>query len=58
MKKIKVAFMVMPILAVCAWVSTSSAFVLGSGAFGSPDPTTGSMVMGWFDMDKNVVSLT
>ncbi|MBI4776298.1 MAG: hypothetical protein HY788_19310 [Deltaproteobacteria bacterium] len=27
--------------------------ITGPGAFGVPDPTLGSMVMGWFDIDKN-----
>ena len=53
MKTMKLAFMIMAALAVCALASTSSAYVLASGAFGSPDPTTGSMVMGWFDIHKN-----
>ncbi|MBI4773257.1 MAG: tail fiber domain-containing protein [Deltaproteobacteria bacterium] len=53
MKPMKLSLMVIFVLAVCAPASTSSAYVLASGAFGSPDPTTGSMVMGWFDIGKN-----
>ncbi|MBI4773256.1 MAG: hypothetical protein HY788_03580 [Deltaproteobacteria bacterium] len=49
MKK-KVAFWVIAVMAAFSMGATSWA---GSGAFGSPDPTTGSMVMGWFDIDKN-----
>ena len=55
MKKAKVTFVVMTILAACMMGTTAWAqgYDLASGAFGSPDPTTGSMVMGWFDIDKN-----
>ena len=55
MKKIKFTFMVMAVLAACAMATTTWAQPphFGTGAFGSPDPTTGSMVMGWFDIDKN-----
>ncbi|MBI4776709.1 MAG: hypothetical protein HY788_21445 [Deltaproteobacteria bacterium] len=56
MKKSKTASVLLAFLAVCALAGTGWAqfdYGLGSGAFGSPDPTTGSMVMGWFDIDKN-----
>ena len=56
MKKVKFMFVAAALLVACmmgtaAWAQGN--FGLASGAFGSPDPTTGSMVMGWFDMDKN-----
>ncbi|MBI4773260.1 MAG: hypothetical protein HY788_03600 [Deltaproteobacteria bacterium] len=63
MNKIRVMFAVMAVVAACLMATQSWAqpMVLdsfldvrrASGAFGSPDPTTGSMVMGWFDIDKN-----
>ena len=63
MKKTRIMFVAMAVLAACAMATPSWAtpaimesFLdtrLASGAFGSPDPTTGSMVMGWFDIDKN-----
>ena len=61
--KRKVTFIAIAILAACLMGSTVWAGVnhlvdyqrigLASGAFGSPDPVTGSMVMGWFDIDAN-----
>ena len=57
MKSMKVSFMVVVVLAACAMGTATWAQLgpphYGTGAFGSPDPTTGSMVMGWFDIDKN-----
>ena len=54
MKKTKVVFVAMVVVAACAMGTTSWAqSIFGNGAFGSPDPVTGSMVMGWFDIDKN-----
>ena len=56
MKKVTFTFMAVALLAVCMMATTAWAqgqYGLASGAFGSPDPTTGSMVMGWFDIDKN-----
>ena len=54
MSKTKVTFMAIAVLAACLVGTTSWAQVFddASGAFGSPDPTTGSMVMGWFDIAK------
>ena len=54
MKKTKVVFVAMVVVAVCAMGATGWAqSIFSNGAFGSPDPVTGSMVMGWFDIDKN-----
>ena len=55
MKKAKVLFTVLATVAACAMATGSWAQFSGnaSGGFGSPDPTTGAMVMGWFDIDKN-----
>ena len=61
MKKGKLAFTAIVLLAAClmgwsAWAIDGNYYQrigLASGAFGSPDPVTGSMVMGWFDIDKN-----
>ena len=54
MKNIKVAFVLIAVLAACTMATSAWSLDgyyyggLSSGAFGSPDPTTGSMVMGWF----------
>ena len=54
MKRVTFAFVTMALLAAFAMGTTSWAQLhSGTGAFGSPDPVTGSMVMGWFDIDKN-----
>ena len=53
MKNIKFTFPVLALLVSLTMATGSWAQFNGSGAFGSPDPTTGSMVMGWFDMAKN-----
>ncbi|MBI4773253.1 MAG: hypothetical protein HY788_03565, partial [Deltaproteobacteria bacterium] len=56
MKNIKKTLTVVALLASFAMGANHCADAYGglaSGAFGSPDPTTGSMVMGWFDIDKN-----
>ena len=56
MKKVKFTFVAVALLAACMMGTTAWAqgqYGLASGAFGSPDPTTGSMVMGWFDIDKS-----
>ena len=54
MKKVKFTFVAVALLAACIMGTTAwSQYPMASGAFGSPDPVTGSMVMGWFDMDKN-----
>ena len=59
MKKTRIVFVAMAILAVFTLATTAQSqppyyyYGLASGAFGSPDPTTGAMVMGWFDIDKN-----
>ena len=54
MRKTKVTFVAIAIVAACIMGTTAWAQVFddASGAFGSPDPTTGSMVMGWFDIAK------
>ena len=56
MKKVKFMFVAAALLAACMMGTTAWAqdnFGNVPGAFGSPDPTTGSMVMGWFDIAKN-----
>ena len=56
MKSRKLMFTVVAVLGVCMMAATAWSqwsYTTASGAFGSPDPTTGSMVMGWFDIDKN-----
>ncbi|MBI4773258.1 MAG: hypothetical protein HY788_03590 [Deltaproteobacteria bacterium] len=52
MKKTKCMFATTAILLACAMATVSWAqFDYATGSYGTPDPTTGSMVMGWFDID-------
>jgi len=54
MRKTKLTLMAIAVMVACMMGTMSWAqFDDASGAFGSPDPTTGSMVMGWFDIAKN-----
>ncbi|MBI4776471.1 MAG: hypothetical protein HY788_20230 [Deltaproteobacteria bacterium] len=40
-------------IALVAALTLGVSSIAKAGAFGDPDPTTGAMVMGWFDLDAN-----